>query len=127
LRWRSALLTVCSVLALAACGGGDGEQAEQQVSGPPIERGVAEDLAKKSEEVANLLDRGDACGARKEAAKLRENVTKAINDGAIPELYLEDLSGVVNEIQAGIPACEPPPLPPPPTYTETGDGGDGDD
>jgi hypothetical protein len=128
MRWRSALLTASSALALAACGGdGDGEQVQQEtVTGPTIERKIAEDLAKRSEEVANLLDSGDECGAREEAAKLREDLTQAINDQAIPTIYLEDLSALVNEIEAGIPACtEPPPAPPPPTTTDS--GGDGDD
>jgi hypothetical protein len=126
LRWLSALLTVCSVLALAACGG-DGQQVEQQVTGPPIDSVVAEGLAKRSETVASLLDQGNNCAAQREAGLLRSDLNAAIEDQAIPELYLEDLSGLVNEIQTGIPACEPPPLQPPPPPTETHDGGDGDD
>ena len=126
MRSRSALLTVCSVLALAACGGGGGQQVEQQTdTGPAIERAVADGLATRSEEVASLLDAGDSCAAREEAELLRADLTQAINEGTIPEPYLEDLSGLVNEIEAGIPACEaPPPPPPPPTYTDPGDGDD---
>jgi hypothetical protein len=47
-------------------------------------------------------------------------VTQAINAGEVPEVYLEDLSGLVNEIEAQIPECaEPiPPPPPPPTEEE---------
>ena len=126
MRWLSALLTVCSVLALAACGGGDGQQAEE-VTGPPIDSAVAEGLAERSETVASLLDQGDNCAAQREAGLLRSDLNAAIEDQAIPELYLVDLSGLVNEIQTGIPACEPPPLQPPPPPTETHDGGDGDD
>jgi bacterioferritin-associated ferredoxin len=137
MRWRSALLTVCSALALAACGGDNGQQAEQEtVTRPTIDRAVADNLAARSEEVANLLDAGNVCGAREKAALLREDVTAAINEGEIPEPYLEDLSGLVNEIEAGIPACE---LQPPPGDNEDEDekkkeeekkdkgGGDGDD
>jgi hypothetical protein len=50
-------------------------------------------------------------------------VTEAINDGKVPDVYLEDLSGLVNEIEAQIPECvepEPPPPPPPPP-TDEGD------
>jgi hypothetical protein len=40
-------------------------------------------------------------------------VTEAINAGRVPEVYLEDLSGLVNEIEAQVPECiqqvEPPP------------------
>jgi hypothetical protein len=125
MRWRSALLTVCSVVAIAACGGDGGQEVEQQTdTGPTIDRAVAEDLAARSEGVASLLDDGDACGAREEAELLRRDLTQAIQEGEIPELYLEDLSGLVNEIEAGIPTCEAPPPPPPPTYTAPGDGDD---
>jgi hypothetical protein len=116
------LLTACSGLALASCGG-DEPQAERRTETeavPTIERAVARRLASRSDKVASLLDSGDACGAHDEAARLRDDLTSAINDGAIPQPYLEDLSGLVNEIQAQIPPCEPPP-------TDTGDGGDGDD
>jgi hypothetical protein len=119
------LLTACSALALTACGGDD-QRAERRTdtaeSTPTIERAVAERLASRSDKVATLLDSGDACGAASEAARLRDDLTSAINDGAIPEPYLEDLSGLVNEISAQIPPCQPPP-----PSTETGDGGDGDD
>ena len=129
MRSRSALLTVCSVVVLAACGGDGGQQVEQQTdTGPRIDSVVAENLAARSEGVASLLDAGDECAAREEAELLRADLNQAIQEDAIPELYLEDLSGLVNEIEAGIPACETaPPPPPPPTYTDPGDGGDGDD
>jgi hypothetical protein len=116
------LLTACSALALASCGG-DEPQAEPRTeteTTPTIERAVAKRLASRSDKVASLLDSGDACGAAEEASGLRADLTAAISEDAIPELYLEDLSGLVNEIQAQIPPCQPPP-------TDTGDGGDGDD
>jgi hypothetical protein len=131
MRWRSVLLTASSVVALAACGGGDGEQQVEQrtVTGPTIDRTIADGLATRSDKVATLLDSGDACGARDEAALLRADLTQAINDRAIPDLYLEDLSGLVNEIEAGIPACEEPQPPPPPDEDKEKkkDKGDGDD
>jgi hypothetical protein len=106
------LLTACSALALTSCGGGDDQQAERRTDTaaptPTIERAVAERLASRSDQVASLLDSGDACGAHDEAARLRDDLTSAINDGAIPEPYLEDLSGLVNEISAQIPPCEQP-------------------
>jgi hypothetical protein len=118
-------------LALAACGGEEPQVEERTVTGPTIERGVAEDLAERSDNVANLLDQGDACGAKDEAAKLREDLTEAINNREIPPVYLEDLSALVNEIEAQtIPPCDAL-QPPPHTDTEEdkkkdGDG-DGDD
>jgi hypothetical protein len=85
MRWRNVLLTACSALLLAGCGGEDPKVADR--TGPTIERAVADQLATRSDTIANLPDGGDACGARKEAARLRDELTGAINDGAIPELY----------------------------------------
>jgi hypothetical protein len=87
MRWRNVLLTACSALLLAGCGGEDPQVADRRVTGPTIERAVADQLATRSDTIANLPDGGDACGARKEAARLRDELTGAINDGAIPELY----------------------------------------
>jgi hypothetical protein len=102
-------------LALAACGG-DGSTVDERANpGPVIERGTAEQLAVRSDEVARLLEAGDNCGAMAEGARLRDELNAAINRGVIPEIYLEDLSGDVNEIQAQIPPCDrEPQVPPPP-------------
>jgi hypothetical protein len=102
------LPTACSALALGACGGDPNEVKQRTVAGPTIERAVAEGLASRSEKLASLLDSGEACGAKREADLLRNELTDAINDGKVPQLYLEDLSGVVNEIQAQIPLCAQP-------------------
>ena len=112
------MLTAFSALALAACGAGENEVERRTDTGPTIERAVAERLATRSDRVASLLDSGDACGAKDEAVRLRAELTEAINDQAIPGLYLEDLSGVVNELDAQIPPCEVMQPPPPP---DTGD------
>jgi hypothetical protein len=80
---------------------------------------VALPLAERSERVARLLDRGDRCGAAAEAARLRADLTASIS--AIPNLYLEDLSGLVNEIQAQIPPCAEP-QPPPDEDDDNGNG-----
>ncbi|HEV2902458.1 MAG TPA: hypothetical protein VGW30_04270 [Gaiellaceae bacterium] len=103
----------CSaVLAVALAGCGDQEgQTEPEASGPPIERPIATELADLSDEVARQLESGDPCGAAAAAARLREGVTAAINEGKVPEPYLEDLSGLANEIEVQIPECveSPPP------------------
>jgi hypothetical protein len=39
-------------------------------------------------------------------------VTAAINARKVPDVYLEDLSGIVNEIEAQIPECVEPTPPP---------------
>ena len=112
------MLTACSALALAACGGGENEVERRTDTRPTIESGVAERLATHSDKVASLLSSGDACGAKQEAGRLRAELTTAIDDRAIPELYLEDLSGVVNELVAQIPPCEVAQQPPPDTDRE---------
>jgi hypothetical protein len=100
------LLTACSALALASCSD-DEKQVEQRTdTWPTIEQSLANRLADRSDAVAARLDSGDACGAAEEAAQLRAEVTAAI--GSIPEVYIEDFSGLVNEIQAQIPPCEHP-------------------
>jgi hypothetical protein len=118
------LLTACSALALAACGGDSPNVEERSNPGPPIERGTAEQLASRSEEVARLLEGGDNCTAMAEAGRLRDELNAAIERGVIPEIYLEDLSGIVNEIQVQIPVCDTDvaQVPPPPR----GDGGRGE-
>lgn len=115
---------MCSALVLAACGG-DGNQVDERSNpGPGIERGTAEQLAVRSDEVARLLEAGDNCSAMAEGARLRDELSAAIARGVIPEIYLEDLSGVVNEIQAQIPPCvrEPQVPPPPQKRKKKGDG-----
>lgn len=106
-------------MALASCG----SEEQKAAPGPKIAVGVAEPLAKRSEQVASLLERGDECGARAQAALLRREVTEAINSRSIPDAYLEDLSGVVNEIEAQIPPCEPM-IPPPRKKQDEDDEGD---
>ncbi|HEX2292289.1 MAG TPA: hypothetical protein VHH55_03185 [Gaiellaceae bacterium] len=116
MRWRSVWLTACSAaaaVALAGCGGDDGE-ARQETVGPPIDGAVASRLADLSDEVASQLTAGDHCAARDAATELRAGVTEAIAEGQVPTAYLEELSGVVNEIEYAIPKCAPPSEPPPP-------------
>jgi hypothetical protein len=74
--------------------------------------------------VADRLDSGDSCGAAESAALLRERLTAAINDGKVPEAYLEELSGAANELELGVPKCE---APPPPPDTAEDDEDDDDD
>jgi hypothetical protein len=123
MRWRSASLTALSALALAACGGEEQQAERRTVAGPTIPAAVAERLAGRSAKVATLLDAGDACAAKQEAAALRADLTASIE--TIPELYLEDLSGAVNEIDAQIPAC--PVVQPPPVETHGDDDEDEDE
>jgi hypothetical protein len=101
------LLTACSAVALAGCGGGDQQVERRTDTTPRIQRALADRLASRSDSVASLLESGDSCAAAAEAARLRAELTASI--GAVPDLYVEDLSGLVNEIQAQIPPCQEKP------------------
>jgi hypothetical protein len=109
------LLTACSALALAACGG-EAQNVEQRVDpGPVIERNTAEALAVRSDEVARLIAGGDNCGAKAEGARLRDELNAAVARGVVPEVYVDGLTAAVTEIQARIPPCEEVvQVPPPP-------------
>ena len=113
MRSRSVWLTACSALVLAGCGGGSDNtftttrQRTTTTSMPTIQNAIAEQLAGQSDEIAQRLDAGDTCGAAHAADRLRNELTAAINAGAIPALYLEDLSSSVNELQAQL-RCTPP-------------------
>ena len=101
---------------LAGCGG---TKEEPEVQGPRIEGATANDLAAISEEIADRLDGGDRCGAAESAARLRDRVTAAINEGKVPTVYLEDLSGLANELTFELQECaERAPPPPPPAEDE---------
>lgn len=105
---------------LAGCGGSKTET-NVEAPGPRIEGALAAQLAHLSDELASSLDSGDSCAASQTAARLRDGVTQAINDGKVPEVYLEDLSGLANELQAQVPEC----VEPPPPSAEDDDGEDG--
>jgi hypothetical protein len=113
---------------LAGCGGGGGgdgggTETVDEAAAPAIPGEVADKLAERSDEVAQKLDEGDACGAGEKAAELRKEVTEAINAGEIPPEYLEELQGVANELELQVPVCQQPP-PPPPTTKEEEEGDD---
>ena len=71
-----------------------------------------------SDEVADQLESGDSCGAAESAELLRERLTAAINEGKVPEAYLEELSGATNELELGVPKCIDKAPPPPPDTDE---------
>lgn len=108
------------MVALAGCGG-DKTETNAEAPGPRIERAVAEQLADLSDELASSLESDDSCAASETAAQLRASVTQAINDGKVPDIYLEDLSGLANELEHQVPACGEPP----PPDDEDDDGDDG--
>jgi len=52
-------------------------------------------------------------------------LTAAINEGKVPESYLEELSGATNELERGVPKCIDK-IPPPPPDTDEDDEDDDD-
>ena len=108
-------------MAAATGCGGSGE--ESSPPRPTIAAGVADDLAARSEAVANALDAGDVCLAAVRADELQTATIEAIQSGRIPPAFREDLqataTSLVNEVN-----CPPPPPPPPPTTTDSEDDDD---
>ena len=115
---------LAAALAIAGCGG-DGESAlETTQTRPTLSRAVADDLAARSDAVADALDAGDTCTAAHRADELLDAVLAAINEGRVPRQLQEDLTARANELVNTV-NCPPPP----PTTTEQeqdDDEGNGD-
>jgi hypothetical protein len=119
-RTRRHSLQALAVLLLAGgCGGGGGEAAPPP---PSIEPATAERLAATSESIAELLDQDDICTAAGRADELLAQVTEAINAGAVPRRFQEELSAKANELVNEV-NCPPPP--PAETDEEDDDEGNG--
>jgi hypothetical protein len=115
--WRNVSLAASSaalLLALAGCGGDDGERA----SGPRIDGPTADQLAETSERIADLVAEGDECGAAQEADRLYNDAQRAIAENRVPPALAADLEARAVELQNEL-SCDdvpppPPPAPPPP-------------
>jgi len=90
------LAALTLAIVLAACGGGSDTTAAQAAALP---RGVADDLAAKSDEIADALDRGDQCGAAHHADELKDEVEAAVADGRVPAAYQGELERTATELQ----------------------------
>jgi hypothetical protein len=97
-------------LALVACGGGEPEP-ERRSEPPRIPSAVANELAGKSEAVAQKIDAGDVCGAARDADVLEDRVEALIAAGEIPRRYRKELQSEAIWLQANV-NC-PQPVPPP--------------
>jgi hypothetical protein len=109
------------LLAVAGCGGGesggrDGDEQAQATAKLP--QPVADDLARRSDVVAERLEANDPCGALAEAEALQEQTIQVVNEGRVPPRYQEELTSAVNSLVASI-ECELQVEPPPPTVSET--------
>jgi hypothetical protein len=109
MRWRSASLTACSCVVLAAGCGGHGSKQKPRVTGPRIPAAVAQRLARESDAVATSLDAGDRCAAAARAQALQRDTIARI--GSVPAQLQETLQGTVNDLVDRVgPVCsERPP------------------
>lgn len=117
--------SACSValLAVAGCGGEEGGRRAQAIAKLP--QPVADDLARRSDVVAQRLEANDPCGALAEAESLQRQTIQVVNEGRVPPRYQEELTSAVNSLVASIDCLEVEP--PPPTAVETHDDDDADD
>ncbi len=88
---------------LAGCGGGGDRDGEPP---PLLPAALAQDLAARSDHVAELLAAGDPCGARATADELSATVVEAINAGRVPTPFQEELGGAAAALAARI-TCVP--------------------
>jgi hypothetical protein len=95
---------LAAALVLAGCGSGEQRRAAPQ---PKLPRGVAAELAARSDQVAGALDRGDPCNALEEAKRLQQDAIRAINDRRVPGPFQEQLGAAVNDVISRI-QCTPP-------------------
>jgi Protein kinase domain len=94
-RWGVVLVAVLALVP-AGCGGDDD-------SGPPrLPRSVAQDLAGRSEVVAERLEAADPCGAAQRARALDRAVEAEIGAGRVPEALRGELRSAVDDLVRGI-------------------------
>lgn len=98
MRRLAALGVLGLLLAVSACGGSSADGS--QVAGP-----VAADLARRSALVADLLEQGRPCAARREARALARAVESNTGD-AVPVALSREIDPVVANLLAGI-DCQP--------------------
>lgn len=117
-RPRSATILAVAALVAAATGCGGGE--ESSPPRPTIAAEVADDLAARSEAVADAIDAADICLAAVRADELQKATIEAIQSGRIPRAFQEDLEATANSLVNEV-NCPPPPAPPPQTTTDEDD------
>jgi hypothetical protein len=82
-------------IALAGCGHSARTSAEE----PALPRAVANDLAAKSDQIADALDSGDVCGAATLADRLKDAVDAAVSSGRVPPAFQDELEQTATDLQ----------------------------
>ena len=84
-------------LAIALAGCGDSTRTSAQEPALPPE--VANDLAAKSDQIADALDSGDVCGAARLADRLKNAVEAAVSGGRVPPAFQDELEQTATDLQ----------------------------
>ena len=84
-------------LAIALAGCGDSTRTSAQEPALPPE--VANDLAAKSDQIADALDSGDVCGAARLADRLKNAAEAAVSGGRVPPAFQDELEQTTTELQ----------------------------
>jgi hypothetical protein len=100
---RLTILLASLALIAGGCGASD-ESALQQPLLPPV---LADELAARSDRIAQTLARGDECGADAQADELRRAATAAVDSGRVPRPLRRELLDAVAALADQI-ACTPP-------------------
>ncbi len=89
------LAVLCLAIALAGCGGGS----SPTTAPAELPRAVADDLASKSDAIADTLDAGDQCRAAQLADELKNAVEAAVSGGQVPSAFQGELVRNATELQ----------------------------
>jgi hypothetical protein len=112
-RTAGTLAALCLAILVAGCGGGS--SGESSAAQPTLNRGIAEELAKKAEEIADKYEAGsrdDVCQAAQLADELKDRVDAGVADGKIPAAFQDELVSTATQLQNEI-NCAPAEPPPP--------------
>jgi hypothetical protein len=64
-----------------------------------LPRAVANDLAAKSDQIADALDSGDRCGAARLADRLKDAVEAVVSGGQVPPAFQHELEQTATDLQ----------------------------
>jgi hypothetical protein len=84
---------VCATVRVG-CGG----KGEESAPEPTLPRGLASDLASRSDAIADAYAAGDVCGAARQADELLDAVNAAIQEGRVPAELQEPLTATTTEL-----------------------------